>query len=463
MGQVFRARLTGPGGASKPVALKLIHQHLCAQEHFRRMFHEELRIAMALNHRNIVQTFDGGESEGRQYLVMELVPGLSLSEFLRRMPRSPLPADIALFIAMEVCAALDYGHTFQPEYTGHPGLVLHRDVSPTNILLSEQGDVKLTDYGVAKATGSLALSSPDLVKGKLGYMAAEQAKGEAGVQSDLFSLGAVLYRMLAGRRIRKKVNLEQLREGGPEIVSLAGLRPDLPRSLADLVTCCLATRVDLRPESAWALREALAREATALQQGPDLHGRMRSFHGDLARGRPAAADSAAQLAQVMRRRAQIVPARPAVHPTATTALSMQSTALEEPTSSGWSGHTRWLLRRGWPALVLLVALLFWPTQRTDAGLVLHISPAGATVVVNGKVLVKKASSKVRVAAPPAKHQQIVVVHPDYHPRKKIVAAPHQGFRHVYIGLKRRQGGEGLPFSAADRSKAWLPGATALAD
>ncbi|MCC6747210.1 MAG: serine/threonine protein kinase [Deltaproteobacteria bacterium] len=282
MGSVYRARLDGPAQASKKVALKLIHPHLNQERDFVQMFVNEMRVAMALAHRNIVQTFDAGQDDDRYYLVMELVEGASLRLLLNRVRelRRPMPLPIALFVASEVCAALEYAHALRAEVSGQRTSVIHRDVSPSNILLSEQGDVKLTDFGVARAAGRLGTSVAHLIKGKLAYMAPEQAHGQVDARGDLFSLGAVLYEMVCGEPMRREVDLASVRLGAPAAPPRR-VRPELSASLETLILRCVATDPAQRPASAAELRRELSREAVHLQLArgelPDLHGELSRF------------------------------------------------------------------------------------------------------------------------------------------------------------------------------------------
>jgi hypothetical protein len=168
--------------------------------------------------------------------------------------------------------------------------VIHRDVSPSNILISARGDVKLTDFGVAKAARRLSVTSADMLKGKLGYMAPEQARGQAVPASDLFSLGAVLYEMLSGQRIRRGGDVDTVRHGS--ILPLRQVaRSELPVGLERLVTGCLAPTLGERPATAAALREGLLKEHFAIQaasgQPLDSHRRMEDFLAEQL-GRPRA-------------------------------------------------------------------------------------------------------------------------------------------------------------------------------
>jgi hypothetical protein len=284
MASVYDARLRAPGGASKQVALKLIHPHLSREPQFVGLFLNEMRVAMALSHRNIVQTFDAGKHGERYYLVMELMDGGSLARLLRSRAGAGalLPLDIVLFVATEVCAALEYAHAFRPE-GGGPGGVLHRDVSPGNILLTAQGDVKLADFGVAKAAGRISSSIGGMIKGKLAYMAPEQARGQVGPASDLFSLGAVLYGMVAGAPLRESPSLDEVRQGVGKVTIPRGCRPEVSRSLEQLIAQCLSTAPARRPGSAAVLRERLAEEQEWVRRrqspGRGPHARLREYLG----------------------------------------------------------------------------------------------------------------------------------------------------------------------------------------
>lgn len=279
MATVYRACLRAPGGAARPVALKVIHRKLSGEPLFVKLFLAETRVAMALNHRNIVQTFDAGQEGGQYYMAMELVNGCSLHELLKRCAGVGLPVDIALFVAVELCSALHYAHEFRPDLAGQPGAVVHCDVSPSNILLGREGVVKLADFGVARARDRMTQTSLDLVKGKLNYMAPEQARGRASPRSDIFAAGVVLHEMLVGRTLRRKTNLAEVLEGPKEIPAVQ--RPDVPPELEATIRSCLSASPAARPESALALRKFLASLLFQTQvrdgSGGDSHSRLGSF------------------------------------------------------------------------------------------------------------------------------------------------------------------------------------------
>jgi serine/threonine protein kinase len=200
------------------------------------MLIDEAHVAMGLNHSNIVQVLDLGHARGRYFLVMELVDGWDLSQILSRAVAAdfPIPAEILLYIAAEVCRALAYAHA-RTRY-GNPLAIVHRDISPQNVLVSEQGEVKLTDFGIAKAMGRRERTNQGVIKGKLAFMSPEQASGAVlDNRSDLFSLGTMLYLLFTGRRpfeaptdLESIMRVRECRFAPPEEVK-PGLAPALTK------------------------------------------------------------------------------------------------------------------------------------------------------------------------------------------------------------------------------------------
>jgi serine/threonine protein kinase len=200
MAEIFLGTQHGMEGFERPVVLKRILAPLVADPQFRNMLIDEAHVAMGLNHSNIVQVLDLGRVRGRYFLVMELVDGWDLSQILVRATSAnfPLPPEIVLYIAAEICRALAYAHARTRD--GQPLGIVHRDVSPQNVLVSEQGEVKLTDFGIAKAMGRRERTNQGVIKGKLAFMSPEQASGAVlDSRSDLFSLGTLLYLFFTGR------------------------------------------------------------------------------------------------------------------------------------------------------------------------------------------------------------------------------------------------------------------------
>ena len=201
MAEIFVGTQHGMEGFERPVVLKRILAPMVADPQFRNMLIDEAHVAMGLNHSNIVQVLDLGHVRGRYFLVLELVDGWDLSQILARAAAAhfPLPPEIVLYITAEICRALAYAHA--RERDGQPLAIVHRDVSPQNVLVSEQGEVKLTDFGIAKAMGRRERTNQGVIKGKLAFMSPEQASGWVlDNRSDLFALGTMLYMFFTDRR-----------------------------------------------------------------------------------------------------------------------------------------------------------------------------------------------------------------------------------------------------------------------
>jgi serine/threonine-protein kinase len=199
--EIFLAKQHGAQGFEKTVVLKRIFTSFYADPQFRHMLVDEAHVAMTLNHSNIVQVLDLGEADGRYFLALELVDGWTLDRVLRRSKAAgvPAPPALSLYVTAEVCRALAYAHG-KKRSNGQPLGIVHRDISPHNVLLSEQGEVKLTDFGIAKAQTRKEQSPGNLIKGKIAFMSPEQGSGEPlDARSDLFSVGTMLYVMITRR------------------------------------------------------------------------------------------------------------------------------------------------------------------------------------------------------------------------------------------------------------------------
>jgi len=253
MAEIFLATQLGREGFAKPVILKRIHSTIYADPQFRNMFIDEAHISMSLSHSNIAQVLDLGVSAGRYFLALELVDGWDLGRVLHRAATAGvrLPRELALHVTAEVCRALAYAHGKTEGQT--PLGIVHRDVSPHNILLSDQGEVKLTDFGIAKAMNKREHTGTGVVKGKVAFMSPEQAMGKPIDQrSDLFSLGTVLYLMVTrSRPFEGPSDLETLlrvQKGDfrpPEETS-----PDLPPEVAAVVARAMRKEPEERYQSA---------------------------------------------------------------------------------------------------------------------------------------------------------------------------------------------------------------------
>lgn len=240
MAEVYLARQTGLAGFSKLLILKMIRPELSEDPEFAEMFLNEARLTAALDHPGIGQVFDVGKSDGRYYLVMEFIRGETLRKISRacRERGNSFPLDTVLFIFRRVCEALHFIH-------GHSPPVVHRDISPQNIMISFDGAVKLIDFGIAKACDLSESESTQvgIIKGKFSYLSPEQARGERLTpQTDIFSLGVVLWEILTGKRLFRRperlLTLQAVMEA--PIPDPRSLRPDVPPELSRCVLRALA-------------------------------------------------------------------------------------------------------------------------------------------------------------------------------------------------------------------------------
>ena len=199
MGEVYLARQTGIAGFAKEVVIKRIHSNFSEDPQFVGMFLQEARIAALLDHPNIVQIYELGKQGDDYFIVMEYIRGLSLSR-LMKVAQGAMPLPIAIQVAAGVAAGLQFAHEHKDANQELLHLV-HRDISPPNILLSTSGSVKITDFGIAKIRQSVTQTQVGVIKGKWSYISPEQARGESATpQSDIYSLGLVLYEMTTGVR-----------------------------------------------------------------------------------------------------------------------------------------------------------------------------------------------------------------------------------------------------------------------
>lgn len=274
MATLYLARRVGAAGFARPVGLKVVQPELAKDPHFIRMFIDEAKLSAKIQHPNIVHVEELGEVDGSYFLAMEYVHGVSLAELLKSLHRNKrrLAPAMACWIALQVADALHAAHETRDE-KGKALEVVHRDVSPQNILLSATGHVKLIDFGIAKALGRQQKTSVGALKGKLRYMSPEQARGQ-GVdrRTDIYALGIVLWEMLTMRRLFRAAGEIELIETvrNPQIRNPREHVAEIPETLAEAVMHALTFDKDARPDTAKALRRALQLGTPGIEQA-DAH------------------------------------------------------------------------------------------------------------------------------------------------------------------------------------------------
>jgi len=263
MAELFKAKRKGVEGFEKILAIKRILPHMSDNEEFVTMFVDEAKLAAQLTHHNICQIFDLGSVENAYYIAMEYVHGKDLRAVLKacRAKARSIPVDLAILITSKIASALDYAHRKRGS-NGHPLNLVHRDVSPQNILISYEGEVKLVDFGIAKAATKVHVTQHGALKGKLLYMSPEQAWGRTvDKRSDLFSLGIVLYEMLTGRPLFFDENdtevtiLEKVREA--KVPPVREFNSRVSQDLERLISKALKKNPDERYQVAFDLQKDL--------------------------------------------------------------------------------------------------------------------------------------------------------------------------------------------------------------
>jgi eukaryotic-like serine/threonine-protein kinase len=237
----------------RAVAVKLLSENAAADTELRERFLREGRFAASLGHANVVAVYDTGEQDGQPYIVMECVEGETLADVVRR--RGPLPPDDVIDLGRQACAGLEHAHA--------RGLV-HRDVKPQNLLLREDGTLKVADFGIARSgSGSATITQAGTLLGTAAYMAPEVVQGEpATAASDVYSLGAVLYELVTGEPPRRATTIADLAHDEP-VRRPSELSEDVPAQLEETILRCLERDPALRPASARELADRLGAPASA--------------------------------------------------------------------------------------------------------------------------------------------------------------------------------------------------------
>jgi eukaryotic-like serine/threonine-protein kinase len=264
MAEVFLAKAAGPLGFEKTLVLKRILPHLAEETTFVEMFLAEAKLVAHLNHPNIVQIFDFGEADNSYFLAMEYIDGPNLRTLIKRAITvdQPLHPALCAKIVAAACEGLAYAHDFRDPATQNPLGLIHRDISPDNIMLSRQGAVKVADFGIAKAAGYGPQTQEGVLKGKLAYMAPEQLKAAPlDRRADVYALGIVLYELLTRCKPFEATTDASLMRAilFEEFVPAQERRPDLPEPLQRILARAVARERDQRYPDCFALQTDLER------------------------------------------------------------------------------------------------------------------------------------------------------------------------------------------------------------
>jgi tRNA A-37 threonylcarbamoyl transferase component Bud32 len=252
MAELFLSDYVREDSFRRILAVKRVLPHLADSSEFVRMLAREARLAALLQHPNIVQVIDFGRIQDAYFIAMEYIHGKNLAEIMARLKKG-LAVDQAIFIVSQICKGLHYSHTKKDDKSGRPLKIVHRDISPQNILVSFQGEVKISDFGISKALSEPSLTKADIIKGKLSYLSPEHALGQTiDHRSDLYALGIVIYEILSARRLyRFTSDIEAIRSiPEKDVAPIKELRPDIPDALNNIVMKCLEKDRKTRYQSA---------------------------------------------------------------------------------------------------------------------------------------------------------------------------------------------------------------------
>ncbi len=369
MAEVWKARMKGVEGFQKTVAIKRILSHLTDSSDFVTMFIDEAKLAAQLNHNNIIHIYDLGKIGDDYFIAMEYVDGKDLRSILNasRERQTAMPMGLALLVASRLASALDHAHR-QKDFEGRQLGLVHRDVSPQNVLISFEGDIKLCDFGIVKAVTKASKTQMGALKGKLQYMSPEQAWGRpVDARSDIFSLGSLLFEALTGRRLFSGESemsvLDAVREG--RIQAPRDLDPRLPLEVNALVLKALARDPDDRFHSAGDMQREIDAILASLKPSPSQHDLalfMQKLFGAEARAHPetaAAAASATATATAPPHAAAVAPAVPrATAEVAALAPAPGATATGIDGGPPRGKSTLWLALGGAAALAVVAYLVF---------------------------------------------------------------------------------------------------------
>ncbi|MGH7437869.1 MAG: serine/threonine protein kinase [Polyangiaceae bacterium] len=261
MAEVFRAESEGLQGFRKQVAIKRVLPNLSSKKKFISMFLDEARLSAQLSHSNCVQVFDIGVGDNAYFIVMEFVDGGNLKSIIEHIKKKggDFPLECAVYICVEICKGLAYAHELT-DSSGTPLHIVHRDMSPPNVLITKHGEIKIVDFGLAKANSQIEKSEPGIIKGKFSYLAPEAAMGQdVDARTDIFAIGIMLWELLAGQRLfLGDTDFQTVKKVQAAVVPpISGINKKVPKDLETILTRSLA-------------REPAARYQTAREFGIDL-------------------------------------------------------------------------------------------------------------------------------------------------------------------------------------------------
>jgi serine/threonine protein kinase len=253
MAKICRARFLGEQ-ADKVVAIKMVQPQFSKDEAFKTMFMDEIKVTFGLLHPNVIQTYDYGMQKGQLFVAMEYCDGRNLKEYLDKLKERKFvfPVEISTYIISQACQGLFYAHTFRDKLTGQETNIIHRDISPHNIMLTYDGTVKIIDFGIAKSQTNSEATQAGTIKGKLSYLAPEYLEGlELDARYDQFALGITLWEMLCSRKLFKENNdlavLKKIQECKIPVPS--SINPNVPKELDEIVLKALSKNRSKRYEN----------------------------------------------------------------------------------------------------------------------------------------------------------------------------------------------------------------------
>jgi serine/threonine-protein kinase len=244
MAEVFRAESEGLQGFRKQVAIKRVLPHLSSKKKFISMFLDEARLSAQLSHSNCVQVFDIGVGDNAFFIVMEFVDGANLKAIIEHIKKSgrDFPVEAAVYIGLELTKGLAYAHELT-DNNGTPLHIVHRDMSPPNVLITKNGEIKIVDFGLAKANSQLEKSEPGIIKGKFSYLSPEAAMGqEVDLRTDVFAVGIILWELLAGQRLfLGDTDFQTVKKvQGAVVPPISGINKKVPLELEKIINKALA-------------------------------------------------------------------------------------------------------------------------------------------------------------------------------------------------------------------------------